>query len=97
MRLLGTITVGAGQTKNNLTTAVDFEIPGQCKAVYLLTTGADVKFASGPSATLSATADDFPLAANIAFGEALAQTATAPVVAIYSAAGASVTVYGTEG
>ena len=100
MRLLGTITIPAGASRNNTTTAVPFLIPKGTAAIYLLASASTVFYVSNydlatlaaPSA-MAATAAGFPLVAGLAMAETVGvHMAAGYVVAAWNADAAPQTV-----
>jgi len=96
---LGRITIPAGESKNNTSTATPFEIPATTSCIYLRASANGIRYRSRPDgadpSTVAADADDFPLTAGIAFPENLGGTACGGspfVVACWNTSGASVDV-----
>ncbi len=98
---LGTITVTAGTSRNNHTTAIPFSLQGYA-GIEVRTTGTDVFVSltdSPEQGATAAAATGYPLAANIAKPIAYttpqgAAMCTSPCLACFSTAGATVQVWG---
>lgn len=73
-----------------------FNIPEKAPALYVLASAASVTYESGPVTgqpdPVVADANEFPLTAAVAFGEALPRWGAAPVVAFFNGGGAPATV-----
>lgn len=100
MELLGTIVIPAGQSRNNLSTTSAFDIADKYEYVLLVTpsSGAfNTKVTSGGVA-ITSDANEFDIGFSTSTQIALPSgSADANIVAIYSAAGGSVRVYGLYG
>lgn len=99
MKPLGTLTIPAGQSVNNKTTAVPFSLPIGCPAVEVTTAGGDVVIAVAndaavPPTLAAAAATGFALTTNVSINISLPpyNPNCSAVIAAFSTAGASVQV-----